>query len=81
MTYGACFAHTHQDAPAAAFWTGFPGESAEAHTELVDFVRDFKFERMGGEAAPAHTLRYWHATLLPPGSDPSLRDSSLMRVP
>jgi tRNA A37 methylthiotransferase MiaB len=29
---------------------GFPGESDEAHRELVDFVREFKFERMGAFA-------------------------------
>lgn len=29
---------------------GFPGEGDEAHRELVDFVRDFKFERMGAFA-------------------------------
>jgi ribosomal protein S12 methylthiotransferase len=32
------------------FTAGFPGESDEAHRELVDFVRDFKFERMGAFA-------------------------------
>lgn len=34
--------------PATA--TGFPGESDEAHRELVDFVREFRFERMGAFA-------------------------------
>lgn len=29
---------------------GFPGESDEAHRELVDFVKEFKFERMGAFA-------------------------------
>ncbi|KAF6251091.1 hypothetical protein COO60DRAFT_1563392 [Scenedesmus sp. NREL 46B-D3] len=29
------------------FISGFPGESEEAHRELVDFVREFKFERAG----------------------------------
>lgn len=32
------------------FVPGFPGESDEAHRELVEFVRDFKFERMGAFA-------------------------------
>ncbi len=27
--------------------TGFPGETEEAFAELIDFVRDFKFERLG----------------------------------
>jgi ribosomal protein S12 methylthiotransferase len=27
--------------------TGFPGETKEQHEELVDFVRDMKFERLG----------------------------------
>ncbi|GBF99608.1 hypothetical protein Rsub_12072 [Raphidocelis subcapitata] len=29
------------------FISGFPGETAEQHAELVSFVRGFKFERMG----------------------------------
>jgi ribosomal protein S12 methylthiotransferase len=29
------------------FISGFPGESADNHRELVDFVKSFKFERMG----------------------------------
>ncbi|GFR42266.1 hypothetical protein Agub_g3163 [Astrephomene gubernaculifera] len=29
------------------FISGFPGESEEAHRELVGFVKEFKFERMG----------------------------------
>jgi len=29
------------------FISGFPGETQEEHQELVDFVRDFKFERLG----------------------------------
>lgn len=29
------------------FISGFPGESSEDHRELVDFVKSFKFERMG----------------------------------
>lgn len=29
------------------FISGFPGESEEAHRELVKFVKEFKFERMG----------------------------------
>jgi ribosomal protein S12 methylthiotransferase len=29
------------------FISGFPGESAADHRELVNFVKDFKFERMG----------------------------------
>ncbi|PNW82252.1 hypothetical protein CHLRE_06g278142v5 [Chlamydomonas reinhardtii] len=29
------------------FISGFPGESDEQHRELVDFVKTFKFERMG----------------------------------
>lgn len=29
------------------FISGFPGETAEQHQELVKFVKDFKFERMG----------------------------------
>lgn len=31
----------------SSFCPGFPGESDEAHRELVDYVREFKFERMG----------------------------------
>jgi len=27
--------------------TGFPGESEEAFTELIDFIREFRFERLG----------------------------------
>ena len=27
--------------------TGFPGETGEAFTELLDFIRDFRFERLG----------------------------------
>ncbi len=27
--------------------TGFPGETEEAFTELLDFIREFKFERLG----------------------------------
>jgi ribosomal protein S12 methylthiotransferase len=30
-----------------SYHPGFPGESDEAHRELVDYVREFKFERMG----------------------------------
>ncbi|KAI8463285.1 MAG: hypothetical protein J3K34DRAFT_381047 [Monoraphidium minutum] len=29
------------------FISGFPGETAEQHADLVSFVREFKFERMG----------------------------------
>lgn len=32
------------------FISGFPGESKSDHKELVDFVRSFKFERMGAFA-------------------------------
>lgn len=32
------------------FISGFPGEREEDHRELVDFVKDFKFERMGAFA-------------------------------
>ncbi|WIA39823.1 hypothetical protein OEZ86_005876 [Tetradesmus obliquus] len=32
------------------FITGFPGESDEAHRELVDFAREFRFERAGAFA-------------------------------
>lgn len=32
------------------FISGFPGEREEDHTELVDFVKEFKFERMGAFA-------------------------------
>lgn len=32
------------------FIAGFPGESAADHRELVDFVADFKFQRMGAFA-------------------------------
>ena len=27
--------------------SGFPGETEEAHLELMDFIRDFRFERLG----------------------------------
>jgi ribosomal protein S12 methylthiotransferase len=30
--------------------SGFPGESEEAHRELVDFAREFRFERAGAFA-------------------------------
>jgi ribosomal protein S12 methylthiotransferase len=29
---------------------GFPGESDEAHRELVDFAKEFRFERAGAFA-------------------------------
>lgn len=29
------------------FITGFPGETDDQHNELVQFCKDFKFERMG----------------------------------
>lgn len=32
------------------FISGFPGESDEQHRELVDFAKEFKFERMGSFA-------------------------------
>lgn len=32
------------------FICGFPGETKEQHKELVDFCKDFKFERMGAFA-------------------------------
>jgi len=32
------------------FISGFPGESEDAHRELVDFVKDLRFERMGAFA-------------------------------
>eukprot|EP00775_Hariotina_reticulata_P010662 gene10662-10821_t len=32
------------------FITGFPGESDEAHRELVDFLQEFRFERAGAFA-------------------------------
>jgi ribosomal protein S12 methylthiotransferase len=44
------------------FISGFPGETAEQHRELVDFVKGFKFERMGcfayseEDGTPAATL-------------------------
>ena len=35
------------------FICGFPGETAAAHRELVDFCADFRFERMGAFAYSA----------------------------
>ena len=44
------------------FISGFPGETEEEHRELVDFVRSFKFERLGDfmyseeDGTPAATM-------------------------
>jgi ribosomal protein S12 methylthiotransferase len=39
--------HDSKGLTSLLFTAGFPGESDEAHRELVDFVKTFKFERMG----------------------------------